>query len=145
MLIKIFLLNMIFILSLIIGCGSSYEDSQFKFGIGNYKFTMSDSTGKKLAEGTLTVKTSKNNNISGTYTFTKKYVDDFPGLSSMNGEFEGNIVKSTKTVFINTNPRIADSNVFWNMTIRSNSVSGDWNYSVFRGSASRGKVKITKQ
>ena len=127
------------------GCSSSEEEaSAFKFGIGKYKFSMSDSTGKLIAEGTLNVVNYTSNNISGTYIFTNVIDKDFPGLSSMDGIFEGNVIPGEKKVFINTNPRIADSNVFWNMTIKKNSVSGEWNFSVFRGSVTKGKVKITR-
>lgn len=127
------------------GCSSSEEEqSSFKFGIGKYRFTMSDSTGKKMAEGTLEVKTYSSDKISGTYSFTNVYEKDFNGFSSMDGLFEGNVIPAEKKVFINTNPRIADSNVFWNMLIKKNSVSGEWNFSVFRGSMSKGKVKIFK-
>ncbi|HMS34538.1 MAG TPA: hypothetical protein PKC91_10670 [Ignavibacteria bacterium] len=126
------------------GCSSSEDESAFKFGIGKYRFTMSDSTGKKMAEGTLEVKTYASDKISGTYEFTNVYVKDFPGQSTMDGLFEGNVIPSEKKVFINTNPRIADANVFWNMLIKKNSVSGEWNYSVFRGEMNKGKVRIFK-
>ncbi len=127
------------------GCSSSREEqAAFKFGIGKYRFTMSDSTGKKMADGTLEVKTYSSDKISGTYTFTNVYEKDFNGFSSMDGVFEGNVIPSEKKVFINTNPRIADSNVFWNMFIKKNSVSGEWNFSVFRGSINKGKVRIFK-
>ncbi len=126
------------------GCSSSEEESAFKFGIGKYRFTMSDSTGKKMAEGTLEVKTYASDKISGTYEFTNIYEKDFPGLSAMDGLFEGNVIPAEKKVFINTNPRIADANVFWNMLIKKNSVSGEWNFSVFRGEMNKGKVRIFK-
>ena len=106
---------------------------------------MTDSSGGKILEGILNVSSYIDDKISGTYTFSKIYDNDFQGLSSMEGEFAGNISAPEKKVFINTNPKIADSNVFWNMTIRKNSVSGEWNFSVFRkeGSALKGKIKIT--
>lgn len=126
------------------GCSSSNEQAAFKFGIGKYRFNMSDSTGKKMAEGTLEIKTYASDKISGTYEFTNIIEKDFPGLSTMDGVFEGNVIPSEKKVFINTNPRIADANVFWNMLIKKNSVSGEWNFSVFRGSMKKGKVKIFK-
>lgn len=127
------------------GCSSSEEEqAAFKFGIGKYRFTMSDSTGKKMAEGTLEVKTYASDKISGTYEFTNVYEKDFPGQSTMDGLFEGNVIPAEKKVFINTNPRIADANVFWNMLIKKNSVSGEWNFSVFRGEMNKGKVRIFK-
>ncbi|MEO8665099.1 MAG: hypothetical protein ABI462_06355 [Ignavibacteria bacterium] len=132
-------------LAAVTGCGSSYEESAFTFGKGEYKFTMYDSTGKKLADGTLNVKSKTSNNVSGDYEFANIYQKDFTGLSSMSGNFEGNINPVEKKVFINTNPRIADSNVFWNMKINKSSLSGEWTYSMFRGTGNKGKIKITKQ
>ena len=144
MLKSIFVITPILFFVIITGCSSSNGDSNFTFGKGKYKFTMRDSTGSKILSGTMNVKTLENNNISGTYDITNVYNKDFPGLSSMEGEFSGNIIPSEKKVFINTNPKVADSNVFWNMEIKSKSVSGEWNFSVFRGSRWKGKVSITK-
>lgn len=140
-------LSLFFVFPVIVylcGCASSSEESAFSFGTGDYNFIMYDSTGKKIAEGVLNLKSKTANNISGTYKFENIYVKDFPGLSSMNGDFEGNIIPADKKVFINTNPRIADSNVFWNMSIKKSSLSGEWMYSTFRGTGNKGKIKITK-
>ncbi|MEP7146837.1 MAG: hypothetical protein ABI792_07485 [bacterium] len=140
-------LSLFFVLSVLVsvsGCASSSDGSVFTFGTGRYSFMMYDSTGKKLAEGILNVKSKTLNNISGAYEFTNIYEKDFPGLSSMNGDFEGNIIPADKKVFINTNPRIADSNVFWNMSIKKNSLSGEWMYSTFRGTGNKGKIKVNK-
>jgi len=126
------------------GCSSSSSESNFTFGLGKHEFTMSDSSGTKLAEGTLNVKTYAKNEVSGTYTFTKVYNELFPGFSTMEGEFDGNVNLGDKIVFINTNPKIADSNVFWRMRIRKDGLSGGWIYSVFRGKTSGGLVKVTK-
>jgi len=140
-------LLLIYILSVLMsisGCASSSEETAFTFGTGKYNFVMYDSTEKKIAEGTLNVKSKTANNISGTYEFTDIYQKNFPGLSSMDGVFEGNIIPADKKVFINTNPRIADSNVFWNMSIKKTSLSGEWMFSTFRGKANKGRIKITK-
>ena len=144
MLKSIILVTQLLILIMLTGCTSSQESSKFTFGKGKYKFLMSDSTGKKILSGTMNMTSKESDNISGTYEITNIYNKEFPALSIMDGEFSGNIIQAEKKVFINTNPRIADGNVFWNMYIKSNSVSGEWNYSVFRGSRWKGKVKITK-
>ena len=106
---------------------------------------MTDSVGKKILDGNLMVKDYLDDKISGTYEFTNVYQKDFIALGVMDGTFDGNVLPNdSNKVFINTNPRIADANVFWNMKIKSSSVSGEWRYSVFRGSVNSGKVKITK-
>lgn len=125
------------------GCSSGNENSSFSFGKGKYNFIMSDSTGKEYARGIFNVEKYSKGEISGTYEFKKITQKDFDGFSSMEGEFSGEVNDMEKTVFVNTNPKIADSNVFWNLKIRKNSLSGNWQYSVFRGKMSGGKVKIT--
>ncbi|HMQ69032.1 MAG TPA: hypothetical protein PKA90_08355 [Ignavibacteria bacterium] len=127
-----------------IGCSSGSEKKPFVFGKGKYKFVMTDSIGNKILDGNLTVKDYLVNDISGIYDIVNVYQKDFIALGVMDGTFDGNVIQDSNTVFINTNPRIADANVFWNMKIRSSSVSGEWRYSVFRGSVNKGKVKITK-
>ena len=139
-----FIITQIAISIFLYSCSSSNDNSSFNFGIGKYKFTMWDSTGKKLLEGTLEVKTFSNEQISGTYEFKKIYYDKFPGFNSMNGQFDGNIDNTGKKIFINTNPKIADSNIFWNLTIKRTLLSGQWNYSTLRGTVGKGKVKITE-
>lgn len=132
-------------LLIIVSCSAGESSSGFSFGKGKYNFKMTDSSGKEMLTGILYVKTfNTDNSISGTYEFKKISDKDFPGYSSMEGEFSGNVDNSTRMVFINTNPRIADANVFWNLKIKKSSLSGGWNYSTFRGKASGGLVKITK-
>ena len=143
-LINVFLSVMVMLMFSASGCSSSEDSGNFKFEKGKYRFKMSDSTGKALVSGIIEVKTYVNEDITGTLLVTKNYVDDFPGYTSMSNEFSGNINRVEKTVFINTNPKVADSNVFWNMNLYSDSVSGEWRYSIFRGNTAFGKVKITK-
>jgi hypothetical protein len=127
------------------GCSSSDSDPVFKFGKGKYNFTMSDSTGsKKMIQGIMNVVTYSEDKFTGTLEYTNVYDENFNGYSSMSKEFEGNVNMKEKVVWINTNPRIADSNVFWNMKIGKSSLNGEWSYSIFRGQGTKGKIKITK-
>lgn len=125
-------------------CSSSSENSSFIFGKGKYRFTMSDSSGTTLLDGVLTVKSYEKDQITGTYTFTKIHDDGFAGFTSMSGEFSGSVNSAEKIVFINTNPKVADSNVFWKMKIKKSGLFGNWNYSIFRGASFGGLVKVTK-
>lgn len=140
-----FIVCVLFIYGVIVvsGCSSGNENSSFSFGKGKYNFVMSDSTGKEYARGIINVEKYSKGEISGTYEFKEISQKDFDGLSSMEGEFSGDVNDKEKTVFVNTNPKIADSNVFWNLKIKKNSLSGSWQYSVFRGKMNGGKVKIT--
>lgn len=49
------------------------------------------------------------------------------------GEFTGYYNDSLKVININTNPRIADANIFLNGKVNSTGLKGTWNYSTFRG------------
>jgi hypothetical protein len=129
------------------GCASSgSSDNQIE--LTDYNFTMYGKNGIKLASGVMTVKNiiSKdvnNPSISGTYVLTSSE-GDFPGKSAMNGEFAGNMDYNQGKLFINTNPKIADANVFFNATMYSSFYQGEWSYSTFRGPTDRGELKITK-
>lgn len=131
-------------LIIVYGCSSNSQSSDFTFGTGTYNFKMSDSLGNPIVDGILIVKSNTDNKISGTYEFKNISQKDFPSLTVMDGEFSGDINTKEKRVFINTNPRIADSNVFWYLDFKKSSLSGDWIHSTFRGSSSKGKIKITK-
>ncbi|HAY33660.1 MAG TPA: hypothetical protein DCY06_05950, partial [Bacteroidetes bacterium] len=74
-----------------LSCSSSEDAENFKFGKGKYRYKMSDSTGKALIDGIITVKTYENGEITGTLLVTKNYVNDFPGYTSMSNEFSGNV------------------------------------------------------
>ena len=129
---------LIFIVSLfLLSCsGSKYSAQSVK--PGNYSFSMSDSTGNTLADGEMKVDTSAGK-VYGTYSFTKKYVSDFPGLSTMGGNFDGSFEKSTGMVHLNMNPKLADANVFINAKVFRNSLAGEWSFSTYKGIKATGK------
>ncbi|CAF3648354.1 unnamed protein product [Rotaria sp. Silwood1] len=84
------------------GCASSgSSDNQVE--LGDYDFTMYGAGGSKIASGVMTVKD----------------ITDFPAKSAMGGDFTGNADYTKGKVFINTNPKIADANVFFNASIYS--------------------------
>lgn len=144
---KISLLFLIFTM-FIGGCASSGSSGN-QIELTDYTFTMYGSGKTRIASGVMTVKnitsTDVNNpSISGTYTVTNWYSQDFPGKSSMGGDFTGNIDYTKGKLFINTNPKIADANVFFNATIYSSFYQGEWNFSTFRGPTNRGELTITK-
>jgi hypothetical protein len=111
---------------------------------GKYNYTMTDSSDTKLIEGVLSVKDHDNEKISGTYTKDKVYSDNFPGFSSMTGVFSGNVDVKEKKAFINTNPKIADYNVFINFEIKKDSLIGKWTFSTMSGRVSTGRFFAAK-
>jgi hypothetical protein len=148
---KIFkFLPAVFVIVFLLGGCASSDSSDNQVELGDYTFTMYDNAGGKIASGTMTVTniTVKDVNtpqISGTYTVDTWHNPDFPPKDAMEGEFAGNADYKQGKVFINTNPKVADANVFFNVTIYSSFYQGEWNYSTFRGSTSRGELVIRKK
>ncbi len=124
---------------LVLSCsGSKYTPSELK--TGSYNFYMSDSNGNRLIEGDLKLDTNQEGSVSGTYSITKKYVTDFPGLSTMAGNCAGTYKKSEGMIHLNMNPKLADANVFIGAKIYRNSLAGEWSYSNFNiGKSAKGK------
>lgn len=141
---KIFYVFSFAVVSLILSsCSSSNSESSFVLEKGKYKFLMSDSSNVKIAEGELNVTGFEGDKISGNYKFKIKY-KNINAFDVMNGEFSGDVNKKENKVFINTNPRIADANVFWNLKFTKSNLKGSWVYSLFRGNSTGGFVKIYK-
>lgn len=137
------------LLALIIVSCSSSQPSSSRISIGDYTFTMYDSANKIILSGTMTVSNIVNMEISGTYKITNVAQPDFQALSALSDKFSGNIDSLTSTVFINTNPMIADANVFFNLRYNYTETKfvGEWRYSVFRRDNPdilKGKVTLVK-
>jgi len=131
------------------GCSSTPNpcpcNAPLKIAKDKYNFVMYDSTGvNKIAEGDFNIESADTTHFSGTYKFRIIFKDDFPGQSSMNGDFTGQINYKDRKASVNTNPRIADSNVFFSLYMDTDSMFGDWSYSTFRGPRASGKVTISK-
>ncbi len=140
----------LFIATLISGCASSGSSSDNQIELADYNFTMYGTGGAKIADGVMTVKniTAKDVNapeFTGTYTITNWYKEDFAPKSTMGGDFSGNADYTKGKIFVNTNPKMADANVFFNASIYSSFFQGDWNYSTFRGPTSQGDLIIRKK
>ena len=117
------------------GCGSGGYDElkDLSFEEGEYTFVMLDTSDNKLFEGFFNIEKREGNNISGTYGITKEYVEDFPGASTMRGEFDGKLSPDGKRAFVNTNPKIADANIFIRITAGKVSYVGRWEYVTMMG------------
>ena len=124
--------------------GNSKQNSIGYLSRGSYDFAMYDSTGVKIAEGSLIIKSFKDNKISGVYSFTKVH-QEFDGYKSMNkGEFTGKVNSRENMVLINTNPLQADNNVFFNLKIEPSSLKGDWYYTISRRVSTSCRVELFK-
>ncbi len=135
------LLSLILISVIIHSCsGSSGKDESSIASGQEYNFSMTDSSGIKLADGVLKIlKYDSGLNISGTYTFTKNHVSDFPGLSTMQGNCEGKFDKAKQSVWLNMNPKIADANVFVASSFKNFEMTGEWQYTTMKGMVNKGK------
>lgn len=133
---------------ILVSCSGS-QTMESRISTGDYIFTMYDGNEKIIMSGTMTVSNIVNMEISGTYNITNLVDKNFEALGVMEGKFKGTMEKNTSAVFINTNPMIADANVFFNL--RYNYVEakfvGEWRYSVFRRDAEplKGRVTLVRQ
>lgn len=141
----LFLLTILYYLSQAAGCASSGTTEMCRDLIyGKYYYTMSDSLDNKLLDGVINVSDCEGNKIGGTYSKDKLYVDDFPGYTSMQGFFSGTIDIKGKKANINTNPKIADNNIFISIEINKESLTGKWTFSTMRGKIGNGNFSAVK-
>ncbi len=138
----IYFLFIFFIAGFFSCSSSSYDDLEvLTFKEGEYLFVMTDSVNNKLFEGVFYIEKLVDKSISGTYEVNKKYVENFPGSSSMRGEFDGKLSPDGKSAFINTNPKISDANVLIRLTAWKVSYVGRWEYSTMMGVRAWGYFK----
>jgi hypothetical protein len=125
-------------------CSGSDSETKLSLKTGKYNYKLTDSSGTSLVEGIMQLDTftvqkvgssTRDYVISGNYTVTKMTDDtSYIAFSSLNpGELKGYYNDSTKFININTNPRIADANVFLNAIVLKGDMKGGWHYSTFRG------------
>lgn len=127
-------------------CNSSKElGDDLEFVKGDYTYNLLDSSGKKLASGSFVIAEINGKDVSGTYSFDEMFVNDFPGRESMTGKFSGQLGADNKTLWINTNPKLSDNNVFMNITAGKFSYLGEWRFSTMRGSVGTGKIQLFKK
>ena len=128
------------VLVLLYSCSSSNNVKNPDLKKGDYSYVISDSSGMSLVEGVIKIDAVKkdevtvNYRVSGTYTISKMTEDTtYHGFSTMRaGDYEGFYNDSLKLLNINTNPKIADANVFINAKVNGNEMKGSWSFSTFR-------------
>ena len=134
---------LLFFSSVYYGCVNSGNTSVALLS-GNYKYALTDSLNAKLVEGVITFKDFTDNKISGTYTKEKIMTGNFPGYSTMQGNFGGTFDAKENKGFINTNPKIADRNIFINFEIKNDSLTGEWSLSTMMGIQNHGNFYAVK-
>ena len=79
--------------------------------------------------GKIFVKYKQKLHISGTYSLDSLFQPNYPGLSSMLGEFTGAENTDDNTVVLNTNPKNTNNNVMLELKLEANKIIGKWYYS----------------
>lgn len=122
-------------------CSGSDTEKTTTLKTGKYNYTLTDSAGTILVDGEMMLdKITKQKDVpdymvTGSYTIKTMTTDtSYHGFSTMSGgELTGYYSDEKKFLNINTNPRIADANVFINVSVKSSLLEGSWYYSTFRG------------
>lgn len=122
-------------------CSGSDTEKTTTLKSGKYNYTLTDSAGTILVDGEMMLdkitkqKESSDYLVSGSYTIKTMTSDtSYHGFSTMSGgELSGYYSDEKKFLNINTNPKIADANVFINVNVKSSLLDGSWYYSTFRG------------
>lgn len=140
------ILSIVFVIVLN-SCSGSDSEKSTSLKKGKYSYSLTDSTGTVLVEGEMNFnaftlqKDSKDDYVvAGSYTVTNMTKDtSYHGFATMNGgDLSGYYNNTKKFININTNPKIADANVFINANLKSGLLTGGWYYSTFRGVGNEG-------
>ena len=111
----------------------------------SYYFEMMNSDNAKILDGILKIENITEADVSGSYTISNVYDKTFPGLSSLGGKFTGQRKKSDNWLSLNLNPKIADNNIFVNLTVMKYYLMGSWVQSGMTGVSLRGAFNSYKQ
>lgn len=126
------------------GCSTSCSADCWDLICGKYYYTIYDSLDSKLVEGVINISDCVGNTIGGTYSKDKIYNDTFSGYASLKGFFNGNVDTKEKKANINLNPKISDNNIYINIDIKKESLTGKWTYSTMKGRFGSGKFLAVK-
>lgn len=142
------------IMFVFISCSGSDVNNSLTLKKGTYSYSIMDSSKKSLVEGKMNIKTVTWDRtmaqyiVDGSYSIVKMTDDtsytSFSTLKMSNGEFKGYYDDKRKFISINTNPKIADANIFINADVKGSEISGGWYYSSFRGLNKEAGVFIAK-
>lgn len=144
---KIFLLLFLSIIILIsftscgnFDCSTKDIDSYYLAEGGTYFFRMEDVNKQPILEGVLKVQKRKGLSMSGTYEITKVYKESYPGINSMMGTFTAKESDDDNTVYLNTNPKIADDNIIFEFNLMKNKIEGKWYRTTIKGKIDEGNL-----
>lgn len=123
-----------------VDCTTKDIDKYFLSEGGSYFFRMEDKDKKPIVEGVIYVKYRKKLLMSGTYEITKIYNESYPGIKSMQGTFTATEEEDDNTVYLNTNPKIADDNIIFEFNLMKNKIEGKWYRTTLKGKVDEGNL-----
>lgn len=139
---KVKSLLLVIVMAFLCGCAGNNPSDLHK---DSYTFTMYDSLNSVVAKGIMEVDKRDGNNISGTHSFTN-VINEFTGYGAMKkGKFTGKINKEEKMILIDTNPGVADNNVYFNVRVWQDRMEGDWYFTGLRQHMTYNKVVLIKK
>lgn len=112
--------------------------------LATYNFTMTDSLGNNILEGTFRPKNFADPEINGLYAVIKVVDNNYSSLLSRSDPFSGTLDEKNKKVFVNMNPKISDGNIFLRLDVKNDELVGTWEKSGMTGIKDKGKFKATK-
>ncbi len=143
---KFFLVFILLFFSLVyfscgnVDCSTKDIDTYYLAEGGTYFFKMEDKNNQPILEGTIFVKYRKGLIMSGTYEITKIYNESYPGINSMLGTFTAKESEDDNTVYLNTNPKIADDNIIFEFNLMKNKIEGKWYRTTMKGKVDEGNL-----
>ncbi|MCX7834395.1 MAG: hypothetical protein N2490_09330 [Ignavibacteria bacterium] len=143
---RIFLIHISLLLLLIfyscsnVDCTTKEIDKYYLSAGGTYFFKMEDKDKKPILEGIIYVRYRTKLNMSGTYEITKIYNESYPGIKSMMGTFTAQESEDDNTVYLNTNPKIADDNIIFEFNLMKNKIEGKWYRTTLKGKIDEGDL-----
>ena len=113
--------------------------------LGNYNFSMTDSSGITIVEGIISPKEFYDPNISGTYSVTNFIKNSFKSEINQSGSFTGVLDEKARKVFVNMNPKVADNNIFLRLEVVGTELKGTWEKSTMMGLQGKGNFSASKK
>lgn len=112
--------------------------------LATYNFTMMDSTGNNIIQGTFRPKNFADPEINGLFAVITVVDSKYSNLLPRTDNFTGSLDEKNKKAFVNMNPKLSDGNIFLRLEIKNDELNGTWEKSGMTGITEKGKFKASK-
>jgi len=137
---KIFLiLSLLFVF---FSCNNPVKVTSIEIISGSYVYTGYDKNDVMITSGNFSINVKDSTEIIGSWNFHKVKDSNNCGPQYGNGNLIGRI--NDDEIWIGLNPNNADNNIELIGSIKSNKLSGNWNYISFIGLTNSGKFVAVK-